>query len=753
MFKCLRYILVSVFVLIGALKASAQLSMPDTVCLGATKHYSVNDPSVLSTYTWTVDGVVQTTTTNEIIITWTIPGHHILTVLEHGEGGCDGDLRSGDVYVFEPKVVTKDTTVCSSALPFTWNNISITGVGDYPYVTTSSAGCDSTITLHVSVMNTVTASKDTTVCSNAVPFTWNGISITAAGDYPYTTKSAAGCDSTITLHVSVVNTVTANRDTTVCSNAVPFTWNGISITAAGDYPYTTKSSAGCDSTITLHVAVVNVINVTKDTTVCSNAVPFTWNGISVTAAGDYPYTTKSSAGCDSTITLHVSVVNTVTANKDTTVCSNAVPFTWNGISITAAGDYPYTTKSSAGCDSTITLHVSVVNTVTANRDTTVCSNAVPFIWNGISITAAGDYPYTTKSSAGCDSTITLHVAVVNVINVTKDTTVCSNAVPFTWNGISITAAGDYPYTTKSSAGCDSTITLHVSVVNTVTANKDTTVCSNAVPFTWNGISVTAAGDYPYTTKSAAGCDSTITLHVSVVNTVTASKDTTVCSNAVPFTWNGISVTAAGDYPYTTKSSAGCDSTITLHVAVVNVINVTKDTTVCSNAVPFTWNGISITAAGDYPYTTKSSAGCDSTITLHVSVVNTVTANKDTTVCSNAVPFTWNGISVTAAGDYPYLTKSSAGCDSTITLHVSVVNTVTASKDTTVCSNAVPFTWNGISITAAGDYPYTTKSAAGCDSTITLHVAVVNVINVTKDTTVCSNAVPFTWNGISVTAAG
>ena len=45
--------------LFGVLKTSAQLAMPDTVCVGATKHYSVNDPSVPSTYTWAIDGVVQ----------------------------------------------------------------------------------------------------------------------------------------------------------------------------------------------------------------------------------------------------------------------------------------------------------------------------------------------------------------------------------------------------------------------------------------------------------------------------------------------------------------------------------------------------------------------------------------------------------------------------------------------------------------------------------------------------------------------
>ena len=43
--------------------------MPDVVCAGAVKHYWV-DPNPGSAYTWKINGVVQPSTTNEIIITW-----------------------------------------------------------------------------------------------------------------------------------------------------------------------------------------------------------------------------------------------------------------------------------------------------------------------------------------------------------------------------------------------------------------------------------------------------------------------------------------------------------------------------------------------------------------------------------------------------------------------------------------------------------------------------------------------------------
>jgi len=88
-------------VLFGFLRAEAQMSMPDYVYIGSTKHYNV-DPTTGSTYTWKIDGVEQSATTNEIDITWNTasPSPHILSVQEHSTG-CDGPIRSGEVYVYQ----------------------------------------------------------------------------------------------------------------------------------------------------------------------------------------------------------------------------------------------------------------------------------------------------------------------------------------------------------------------------------------------------------------------------------------------------------------------------------------------------------------------------------------------------------------------------------------------------------------------------------------------------------------------------
>src|SRR5689334_5863872 len=133
MSKRLLYISVLAFTLLFcALHSAAQVSsMPDNVCVGATKNYQVNDPSVPSTYTWTIDGVIQTATGNILTVTWSTPGTYLITVQEHSVDGCDGDLQSGYVFVHPPSSKNIDTSVCESKVPFNWNGQQVSSAGQY----------------------------------------------------------------------------------------------------------------------------------------------------------------------------------------------------------------------------------------------------------------------------------------------------------------------------------------------------------------------------------------------------------------------------------------------------------------------------------------------------------------------------------------------------------------------------------------------------------------------------------------------
>ena len=194
------------------------------------------------------------------------------------------------------------------------------------------------------------------------------------------------------------------------------------------------------------------------------------------------------------------------------------------------------------------------------------------------------------------------------------------------------AAGSYQFTTTNAAGCDSVATLNLSVNATTTSTIDVTVCPNQLPYNWNGTDYNAAGSYQFTTTNAAGCDSVATLNLSINATTTSTTDVTVCSNQLPYNWNGTDYNAAGIYQFTTTNAAGCDSIATLNLTINATSASITDVTVCSNQLPYNWNGTDYNAGGSYTFTTTNAAGCDSVATLNLTINATTTSTTDVTVC-------------------------------------------------------------------------------------------------------------------------
>ena len=235
MLKRLRHIIVFTLLLFGVSQASAQMAMPDHVCIGTTKKYSVNDATVPSTYTWKIDGVTQTTTTNEITITWNTVGQFLITVQERSADGCDGDIQSGIVYVYPNVATTQTITICETQLPYTWNGQTLTAAGTATATLQTTNGCDSLVTLTLNVNPNVTATEAITICEGALPYLWNNQSLDAAGTYNVTLQNINGCDSLVTLTLVVNPNVTATEAITICEGALPYLWNNQSLDAAGPY--------------------------------------------------------------------------------------------------------------------------------------------------------------------------------------------------------------------------------------------------------------------------------------------------------------------------------------------------------------------------------------------------------------------------------------------------------------------------------------------------------------------------------------
>ncbi|MDP4263599.1 MAG: T9SS type A sorting domain-containing protein, partial [Bacteroidota bacterium] len=637
---------------------------------------------------------------------------------------------------------------------------------------TNAAGCDSAATLNLVVNATTSSTTDVTICSSALPYVWNSNSYNAAGTYVVHLTNAAGCDSAATLNLVVNATTSSTTDVTICSSALPYVWNSNSYNAAGTYTVHLTNAAGCDSAATLNLVVNATTSSTTDVTICSSALPYVWNSNSYTAAGTYVVHLTNAAGCDSAATLNLVVNATTSSTTDVTICSSALPYVWNSNSYNDAGTYTVHLTNAAGCDSAATLNLTVNATTSSTTNVTICSSALPYVWNSNSYTAAGTYVVHLTNAAGCDSAATLNLTVNATTSSTTNVTICSSALPYVWNSNSYTAAGTYTVHLTNAAGCDSAATLNLTVNATTSSTTNVTICSNALPYVWNNQEYISAGSYDVHFTNAAGCDSIATLVLNInttppAPTISASGATTFCQGgSVTLTssqvngnlWStgettqSIVVSTSGSYTVSYTSPNGCTSDISSPTAVI--VNVptssTTNVTICSSALPYVWNSNSYTAAGTYTVHLTNAAGCDSAATLNLVVNIATSSTTNVAICSSALPYVWNSNSYTAAGTYTVHLTNAAGCDSAATL-ILTVNQATVS--TTTITNCDSFIWNGTTYTTSGTYVVHLANAAGCDSTATLILTINHSTSSTTDVTVCTNNLPYIWNNDTLSEAG
>ncbi|RQO30684.1 hypothetical protein DBR32_08100 [Taibaiella sp. KBW10] len=583
------------------------------------------------------------------------------------------------------------------------------------------------------------------------------------------TPTRSGCvGATIMDTVKVNPLLTATKNITICANQLPYTWNGINVTAGGAAAatyHTPSLVTGCDSTTNLNLTVNPLLTATKNLTICASQLPYNWNGINVTAGGTAVatyHTPSLITGCDSATTLNLTVNPLLTATRNVTICASQLPYIWNGISVTAGGTAVatyHTPSLITGCDSATTLNLTVNPLLTATRSVTICASQLPYVWNGISVTAGGATAavyHTPSLITGCDSATTLNLTVNPLLTATRNVTICASQLPYSWNGINVTTGGATAavyHTPSLSTGCDSATTLNLTVNPLLTATRNVTICASQLPYSWNGINVTAGGTAVatyHTPSLVTGCDSATTLNLTVNPLLTATRNVTICANQLPYSWNGINVTAGGTAVaiyHAPSLITGCDSATTLNLTVNPNPTATQSITICANQLPYIWNSISVTAGGTTAatyHTPSLITGCDSITTLNLTVNPMLTPSFTAiasicqggtfllpTTANNGVTGTWSPVINNMATTTYTFTPTPGLCALTNTMTV-VVRPVTYGTQNTIICNGESYLFNGVYHTITNNTAKDTfVNGVGCDSIVTLNLIVMPVNPVQK----------------------
>ena len=409
------------------------------------------------------------------------------------------------------------------------------------------------------IANFITATVNTditaTICQGQT-YTENGFNVSEAGTYTQTLTSVNGADSIVTLTLNVNPIFNTELSATICEGQV-YTENNFNVNEAGVYTQTLQTINGCDSIVTLTLNVNQIFNTELSANICQGQV-YAENGFNVSEAGVYTQTLQTVNGCDSIVTLTLNVNPIYNTELTATICQGQT-YTENGFNVSEAGVYTQNLQTINGCDSIVTLTLNVNPIYNTELTATICQGQV-YAENNFNVSEAGVYTQTLTSVNGCDSIVTLTLNVNPIFNTELSATICEGQV-YTENGFNVSEAGVYMQTLQTANGCDSIVTLTLNVNPIYNTELTATICEGQT-YTENGFNVNEAGVYTQTLTSVNGCDSIVTLTVSVNPTFDTTITATINAGEM-YSEFGFNESEAGTYVQNLQTVNGCDSTITL----------------------------------------------------------------------------------------------------------------------------------------------------------------------------------------------
>jgi hypothetical protein len=637
-------------------------------------------------------------------------------------------------------------------------------------------------------------STDTQVSCDSLSWI-DGVTYTASNTTAtHTLTNAAGCDSIVTLALTI-NSSTTSTDTQVSCDT--YTWiDGVTYTASNTTAtHTLTNAAGCDSIVTLDLTI-NSSTTSTDTQVACDT--YTWiDGVTYTASNTTStHTLTNAAGCDSIVTLDLTI-NSSTTSTDTQVACDT--YTWlDGVTYTASNTTAtYTSTNAAGCDSVITLNLTVnplpTATIVASGSTTFCtggsvvltaSTGSTYLWsNGaqtqsITATTSGSYTVTVTNASGCSlmsaATVVTVSAFPSVSPITGASNVClgspttlaSSTTGGTWSSsntavATVSATGIVTgvtvgsatiiYSVANASGCAVTVTASASIavgpVPSIVA-QSATICSGSsftiTPTNGGSNAVPTGTTYAWSAPTVAGITGT-TAGIAATSITGTLTNTT---NSVIFV----------DYIVTPTSGFCAGATFTVSVTVYPTpLVVTQTATICSgsnftvspangaNVVPlgttYTWTVVDNPFILGESNVSVAQAAISQTLLNMVSTVQSVvyTVTPSSGSCAGS-PFTLTA-SVNALPVVVAITGASNVCaGSTTTLASSTPSGTWSSSNTAVATVSATGVVTGVAFGSV-TITYSVTNTAGCTASTTASITVNSpptaTIAVGGATTFCS----------------
>jgi gliding motility-associated-like protein len=295
-------------------------------------------------------------------------------------------------------------------------------------------------------------------------------------------------------------------------------------------------------------------------------------------------------------------------------------------------------------------------------------------------TSTGIYKDTILNAFSCDSIITINLTVNQNYNLPPQIVSACNSYTSSW-GTVYTQSGTYSNVYTTTTGCDSIVTINLTISNSITTAPQTVSSCNTYASPW-GTVYTQSGTYSNTYTTANGCDSIVTINLTINNSITTSPQTVSSCNTYASPW-GTAYTQSGTYSNIYTTVNGCDSVVTINLTINNnpVANTTATPDTCGKDLgtattvvngsngpySYSWsngantNTITNLSSGNYSVIITDNNGCTTTNQI------TITAIPNPTLTTPFSPQTINqgesvSLSVSGAATYSWSPATGLTCN-------------------------------------------------------------------------------------------